>query len=125
MFPLMAIGTLLTAAGIYGVLAFAIARRARELAVRLAIGATGKDLVRLVTAHTLRLAGLGSTLGVAFTFGLSRPVRAGGGAGSIYDPPVQAFIVPVAIIFAIGALGTWVPSRGAMKIDPARALRTT
>ena len=84
--PLIAIGTLLTTAGIYGVLAFAITRRSRELAVRMAIGATGRDVVRLVTAHTLRLVGIGATLGIALTFGLSRVVRAVGGAGSIFDP---------------------------------------
>src|SRR6185436_19060403 len=60
--PLIAIGTLLTAAGIYGVLAFAITRRSRELAVRMAVGATSGDVVRLVTAHTVRLVGFGAGL---------------------------------------------------------------
>jgi predicted permease len=123
--PLIAIGVLLTAAGIYGVLAFAVARRGRELAVRLALGATGRNLARLVTAHTARLVGFGSAIGIGLTFGLSRIVRASGGAGSIYDPPLEAFIVPIVIIFAIGALGTWVPSRRALNVDPAKALRTT
>jgi putative ABC transport system permease protein len=107
------------------VLALAVARRGRELAVRRALAATGRNLARLVTAHTARLVGFGSAIGIGLTFGLSRIVRASGGAGSIYDPPLEAFIVPIVIIFAIGALGTWVPSRRALNVDPAKALRTT
>jgi predicted permease len=123
--PLIAIGTLLTTAGIYGVLAFAITRRSRELAVRMAIGATSGDVVRLVTAHTLRLVGIGATLGIALTFGLSRVVRAMGGAGSVLDPPVHVFVWPVIIVIVLGAVATWVPSRRALKINPAVLLRST
>ena len=121
--PLVAIGMLLTTAGIYGVLAFAIARRSRELAVRVAIGATALDLVRLVTAHSLRLVAFGTTLGVGLTFALSRIVRASGGAGGVYDPDWPSFVVPVAIVAAIGAAATWIPSRRALQINPAVVLR--
>jgi putative ABC transport system permease protein len=123
--PLITIGLLLTAAGIYGVLAFAVTRRARELAVRLAIGATDRDVIRLVSGHTSRLVGIGAFIGVALTFGLSRIVRAGGGAGSLYDPPPLAFVVPVLIVIAIGIAASWIPSRRALKINPAIVLRTT
>jgi putative ABC transport system permease protein len=121
--PLIAIGMLLTTAGIYGVLAFAIARRSRELAVRVAIGATGRDLVRLVTAHSLRLVVFGTTLGIGVTFALSRIVRASGGAGGVYDPDWPSFVVPVAIVAVIGAAATWIPSRRALRINPAVVLR--
>jgi putative ABC transport system permease protein len=124
-FPLIAIGVLLTTAGIYGVLAFAVARRARELAVRVAIGASGQDLVRLVTMHTLRLAGTGVAIGIGLTFGLSRLVRAAGGGGSVFDPSLSAFRVPIAVIFAIAVLATWIPARRAAAIDPVKMLRTT
>jgi putative ABC transport system permease protein len=123
--PLIAIGMLLTMAGVYGVLAFAIARRSRELAVRVAIGATAADLIRLVTAHSARLLMTGTVLGIGLTFALSRIVRASGGAGSIYDPPWPAFVVPILIVAVIGALATWIPSRRALKINPAVLLRTT
>jgi len=125
LFPLIAIGMLLTTAGIYGVLAFAIARRSRELAVRVAVGASGADLVRLVIGHAMRLVAMGALLGVGFTFALSRIVRAAGGGGTIFDPPVQAFIIPVLIVIAIGTLATWIPSRRALKIDPAVLLKGT
>ena len=123
--PLIAIGMLLTTAGIYGVLAFAITRRSRELALRLAIGASGGDLVRLVSAQSLRLVVVGTGAGIAVTFALSRIVRANGGAGSIWDPGVQAFVAPVLVVLVIGVLATWIPSRRAMTINPADLLKST
>jgi ABC-type antimicrobial peptide transport system permease subunit len=123
--PLIAIGMLLTTAGIYGVLAFAVTRRSRELAVRVAVGASRRDLIRLVVAHSLRLIAAGCALGIGVTFGLSRIVRAGGGAGSIYDPAWPSFAIPVLIVLVIGALATWIPSRRALRINPAVLLRTS
>ena len=123
LFPLIAIGMLLTMAGIYGVLAFAIARRSRELAIRIAVGANRRQVLTLVTAHAMRLLAIGVTLGIGATFGLSRLVRASGGAGSIYDPPLQAFVVPVFAILALGLIATWLPARRASRIDPVILLR--
>ena len=124
LFPLVTIGILLTMAGIYGVLAFAIARRGRELAVRIAVGASAGDVVRLIIAHTIRLVAAGSILGLLLMFLLSRLVRAGGGAGSIWDPALYSFVLPVLIVAVVGALATWIPSRRALKIDPVVLLRT-
>lgn len=123
--PLITIGLLLTAAGIYGVLAFAIARRAKELAVRLAIGATNRHVIALVGMQAARLVGAGAVTGVGLTFALSRVVRATGGAGTIYDPPLLAFVVPAVILAATGLVASWIPSRRALKINPAIVLRTT
>lgn len=125
LFPLVGIGVMLTMTGIYGVLAFAVARRARELAVRVAIGASGHDLVRLVTRQTLRLIGTGAGIGIGVTFVLSRLVRAAGGGGSMFDPPLMAFVTPIAVIVVIGVLATWIPARRAASIDPVKMLRTT
>jgi predicted permease len=122
--PLIATGMLLTAAGIYGVLAFAIARRAKEFALRIAIGASGRDIVRLVTGHALRLVAAGTIIGIGATFALGRIVRASGGGGSFLDPRWPAFAAPVLIIAAIGLLATWVPSRRALRINPATLLRS-
>jgi predicted permease len=121
--PLISIGMLLTMAGIYGVLTFAVSRRARELAVRVAVGAAPRDLISVVARHTLRLVALGAGIGLAVTFGLSRLVRAGGGAGSIWDPAVQAFAIPVGAIVVIGLIATWLPARRAARADPATLLR--
>jgi putative ABC transport system permease protein len=121
--PLILIGMLLTMAGIYGVLAFAVSRRARELAVRVAVGAAPRDLIWVVTRQTLRLVGLGAGIGLVVTFGLSRLVRAGGGAGSIWDPAFQAFAIPVAAVLVIGLIATWLPARRAADADPAMLLK--
>jgi ABC-type antimicrobial peptide transport system permease subunit len=115
---------LLTAAGIYGVLAFAVTRRSRELAVRVAVGAGRWDVVRLVSTQSLKLVAAGCTLGIGLTFALSRLVRASGGAGSIWDPAPTAFIVPLIVVAIIGAFATWRPSARALRINPADLLRT-
>jgi ABC-type antimicrobial peptide transport system permease subunit len=121
--PLIGTGLLLTAAGIYGVLAFAVSRRATELAVRLAVGATRRDLLRLVAAHSLRLLGLGSAIGVALTFALTRVAQ---GRGGVFDSPGwQAFVFPMLLILIIGAIATLIPMRRAMRINPSNLLRTT
>jgi putative ABC transport system permease protein len=123
LFPLIAIGMLLTMAGIYGVLAFAIARRSRELAVRVAVGASRRHLMSLVMAHAVRLLAIGVTLGIGLTFVLSRVLRANGGAGSLYDPPLEAFLVPIAALVTLGLVATWLPARRAARIDPIVLLR--
>jgi predicted permease len=124
LFPLVTIGLMLTTAGIYGVLAFAIARRARELAVRVAVGASPRDLVGLVARHTFKLVGGGAALGVLLMFLLARLVRSGGGAGSIWDPSLQAFVWPVVTVTIVAILATWIPSRRAVAIDPVVLLRS-
>lgn len=122
--PLITIGLALTAAGIYAVLAFAVARRSKELALRIAIGASATDVLGLVTRHSASLVVIGSTLGIAITFALSRVVRAMGGAGSFLDTPAwPAFLVPALIVAAVSVLATWIPSRRALRLDPATLLR--
>jgi ABC-type antimicrobial peptide transport system permease subunit len=66
---------------------------------------------------------MGSTCGIALTFGLSRLVRAAGGAGSLYDPPWPAFVLAVFIVLFVAALATWIPTRRALRINPALLLK--
>lgn len=122
--PLLGIGIFLTATGIFGVLAFAFARRANELALRVALGATRLALGRLVVVHTLRLIALGAAAGVGATYALTRMVRSAGGGGSSFDTPGwEAFAVPVLIIVIVGTVATLMPTRRALRADPARLLR--
>jgi predicted permease len=125
LFPLIVIGMLLMSSGIYGVLAFAVSRRTRELAIRVAVGAERANQIRLVMTHSLRLVLIGATFGTALTFGLSRLVRAAGGAGSLYDPPWPAFVIPVVIVIVVAALATWIPTRRALRVNPALLLKAT
>jgi putative ABC transport system permease protein len=122
--PLIAIGLMLTAAGVYAVLAFAVTRRSREFAVRMAIGAAAVDLLAAVAGQSLRLLLMGTSLGILVTFALSRVVRAIGGAGSFLDTPAwPAFVIPAAIISMVTVLATWIPSRRALRLDPSTLLR--
>ena len=102
LFPLIAIGMLLTTAGIYGVLAFAIARRSRELAVR--IGGR-RQRTRSGPPRERCIRSGSSASGHGGDRGDVRPLadraRSGGG-GSIWDPPRQAFVIPVLIVVVIG-----------------------
>jgi hypothetical protein len=125
MTPLPAIGVFLTATGIFGVLAFAIARRAKELALRIALGASRAEVGRTVLVQTLTLLTVGSTLGIAVTFGLSRMVGAAGGGGSSFDTPGwQAFAIPVLVVMGVGVVASWIPLARALRIDPALLLKT-
>jgi predicted permease len=125
LFPLVVIGMVLTSSGIYGVLAFAISRRSREIAIRIAIGAARGNQIRLVLAQSLRLVLIGSACGIALTFALSRLVRATGGGGSLFDPPWPAFVIPVVIVALAAALATWIPTRRALRVNPASLLKAT
>ena len=125
LFPLIVIGMMLTASGIYGVLAFAVSRRARELAIRVAIGADRGNQIGLVMAQSLRLVLIGAACGTTLTFGLSRIVRAAGGAGTLYDPPPLAFVLPVILVVVVAMLATWIPARRALRVNPASLLKAT
>jgi ABC-type antimicrobial peptide transport system permease subunit len=111
--------------GIYGVLAFTVTRRSREMALRLAIGASRVDLLRLVAAESARLVLIGTVCGVGATFVLSRLARAAGGGGSMIDPDWVSFLTPVAILVLIGGVATWIPSRRALGLDPSVLLRSS
>jgi predicted permease len=114
--------TLLALLGIYGVLANSIARRHRELGVRMAVGARGSDIARLVLAEGARMLVSGVTLGTALALGASRLV-----SGLLYgvgpsDP--MTYLVVAALLFLMGMTACIVPSIRAAKLDPLKALRT-
>jgi predicted permease len=121
--PLVAIAMLLAAAGIYGVLAFAVSRRGTELAVRMAIGATRAQVLWEVSWASVRVVAAGLAGGVSATFAITRLAQ---GRGGIFDSPGwTAFVLPVAIVAIVGATAVWLPARRALRIDPARLLRGT
>lgn len=121
--PLIVIGFLLTAAGLYGVLSFAIARRSRELAVRIAVGAARKDVVRLVAVQSTKLVSIGAAIGIVIMFGLNEIVRAEVGTGSPWDAPWLAFAAPVVLIAAVALLATYIPAKRALQTNAAELLR--
>jgi predicted permease len=112
---------LLAAVGIYGVIAYAVAQRTRELGVRVALGATRAQLLGLVLAQGLRLTIIGVIAGVAGALALSRVV-----ASLLYDvgskDPLTYIVVPVTLA-AIALLATYIPARRATQVDPLTAMR--
>jgi putative ABC transport system permease protein len=122
MAPMIAIGLFLSAAGIYGVLAFAVARRSKELALRIAIGATRTQLFRAVAGQAIQLLSVGAVSGAGATFAVSKLAQTQG--GFFESPRWPMFIIPVVIVFAVGALASWIPSRRALSVDPAVLLRS-
>jgi predicted permease len=111
----------LGAVGIYGVLAYTVGQRQRELGVRLALGARPAEVLRMVLNGGMRLAGLGAALGVAGALVLSRVM------GSIlygvapHDP--LAFGAAVVLLMGVALVACLVPARRAMRVDPAVTLR--
>jgi putative ABC transport system permease protein len=116
------VGLLLAALGLYGLTAFSVAQRAREIAVRMALGATSESVLSLVLRQASRLALIGSALGLALAIGVSQ-LLAGllVGIGTV-DP--LAFGVATTILLTVLLAATWVPARRAASMDPMRALRS-
>jgi hypothetical protein len=115
------IGLLLAALGLYGITAFSVAQRAREIALRMALGATRESVLSLVLRQAGRLAVVGTTVGLALAAGVSQLL--GGllvGVGSI-DP--VAFGAATSVLILVLFAATWIPAKRAARMDPMRALR--
>ena len=114
------LGLALAALGIYGVMAFAVAQRRREIAIRLALGATRAAAVRLVVGHAAALAGVGLAAGLAAALALTRALAALLTGVSPTDPIVFATVLAVLALVALAAC--LVPARRAAMVPPATAL---
>jgi predicted permease len=117
-----AVGTLLAAIGLYGVIAFSVARRTREIGVRVAIGAAARDVLALVMRQGLTLALIGAAVGLVLA------ALAASALGSIlygvssFDP--IAWGAAIAVTLGAAAAANYIPARRAMHLDPVVALRT-
>ena len=112
----------LAALGVYGVVAYAAASRTREIGVRVALGATPRDVLRLFGGQGARLAVLGGALGLA---GASVATRALQGMLFGTDPLDPWVLVSVTALLALVALvASWLPARRATRGDPVSALRS-
>jgi putative ABC transport system permease protein len=119
--PLIAIGLVLTAAGVYGVLAFSVSRRSQEIALRATLGATGRDIVRLVAVDGARLLALGVAIGIGLTYILTRISQ---GQGGVFDAPGwQAFVLPGMVMTLVASIAVWIPAQRALRIRPMTLLR--
>ncbi len=117
-----AVALLLAAVGIYGVMAFSVSRRTRELGLRLALGARPEAVLNMVMRRGVVLALLGITLGAAGAFALTRFLDS-----LLYDtaPTDLATFAAVSLLLATAALlASYIPARRAMRVDPMVALRS-
>jgi len=115
------LATLLASIGLYGVMAYTVARRTREIGIRMALGAATGNVVWLVMKEVLVLVGVGIVLGLAASWGLTRLVQK-----QLYgiQPNDLTTIVLATIGIACVALAAgYVPARRATRVDPIRALR--
>jgi predicted permease len=116
-----ALGLALAAVGIYGVVAYTVARSTREIGIRMALGAGRGRVHRSVTLHALRLAGIGAAVGCAIALPGAR-VLAGLLHGVSPSDPV-AFGGVALLLAAVALLAAWLPARRAASIEPSVALR--
>jgi len=111
----------LMAAGLFGVLQYAVTQRSRELGLRVALGATPRKIERMVLGEALRIAGLGIPIGLGLLVALAWLARSQVlGVGPL-NPAL--YIVSAVAVFAITACSAWLPARRATRVEPMEALR--
>jgi putative ABC transport system permease protein len=115
------VGTLLAAIGLYGVIAFSVARRTREIGVRVAVGADGRQVLGLVLRQGLSLAALGAVVGGALGVILANALRGVLYGVGAFDP--MAWGVALTVLFGAALAANLVPARRAMRVNPTTALR--
>jgi putative ABC transport system permease protein len=114
-------GLLLSAIGVYGVIAYFVTERRQEIAIRMALGARGADVVRMVVRQGMQPVALGLALGVSGAYGASRLLAAYVHGVTTSDP--LTFAVVVALLTVVAMVATAMPARRAVRIEPISALR--
>ncbi len=113
--------TLIATCGLYGLMAYAVTQRRREIGVRMALGATRRDVLRLVLARALRIVAVGLIVGLAGAVGVTRVLQTFLFGVTPTDPMV--FTIVTLLLVAVGLIAAWLPARRATRIDPWAALR--
>jgi predicted permease len=116
-----ALATLLAAVGLYGVLAYTVAQRRREIGLRMALGADGRRVRGMVLAQVWRMTAIGGVIGVALALGLGVYARSLLFELQAHDPMVVAAAVAALTLVALGA--GYIPALRASRVDPMHALR--
>jgi predicted permease len=115
------LASLLAAVGLYGVMAYVVARRTREIGIRMALGATQENVAWMIQREIIGMLAVGLCIGLIAAYGIGRVVESllfGVNAG---DPVV--FVLAAVLLAAVALLAGWLPSRKAANVDPMVALR--
>jgi len=122
MFAAFAIVALLLAtSGLYGVMSYAVSQRNSEIAIRIALGASPRNVAWAIFGRTLSLTGVGTVLGVAGALGLAQALRSTLYGVGPADP--VTYLSAIAITGAAAVVASWVPVRRAARVDPIKGLR--
>jgi len=116
-----ALALLLAAVGLYGVLSYSVTLRTREIGVRMALGAQGGDVIRLILVHGLRMTLAGAVLGGLGALALTQLMQSLVFGMSAADP--LTFAAAALALLLVAAVASYVPARRASRMDPSRALR--
>lgn len=116
------LGLLLASVGMYGVMAYSVSQRTREIGIRMAIGAAASDVIALVMRQGLTLVLVGTVIGLAAALGAAKLLAGVLYGGNSIDPVTFTF-VPLLLI-AVAAVATFAPARRAATVDPAITLRS-
>jgi putative ABC transport system permease protein len=111
----------LAAIGMYSVIAYNVTQRNHEMGVRVALGAQGRDLARLVVSEGVKLGGVGIIIGAAVAFAAGKWVKPLLFEQSPHDPVIFAVVTLSLLVVAVAA--SWMPARRASRVDPSIALR--
>jgi predicted permease len=113
--------TLIATCGLYGLMAFAVTQRRREIGVRMALGANRRDVLRLVLTRALRIVIAGLIVGLVGAVGVTRVLQTFLFGVTPTDPLV--FTIVTLLLLAVGLMAAWLPARRATRINPLSALR--
>jgi len=120
-FVFAAIALLLAAVGLYAVIAHSVSQRTQEIGIRMAVGATAHDILKLVFRQGMPPLGIGLAIGLAASFAVGRVLRSELVRVSPTDP--ITIVVASLVLILAAMLGCWIPARRAMRVDPMVALR--
>ena len=115
------LAALLAAIGLYGVMAYVVARRTREIGIRMALGATRENVGWLILREVVLLSAIGLAIGLPLAYGVGRLVEAQLFGVKASDPLV--FVAAAAALASVAMLAGWLPARKAASVDPMVALR--
>ena len=115
------IGLALSSIGIYGVMAYIVSQRTREIGIRMALGAELKDVLRMVLTYGMKLTVIGLALGLGTAFALARVLKTL--LFGVTPTDLTTFLFVSVVLLVVGLLACFIPARRATKVDPLVALR--